>query len=86
MLCNAYTRAIEVADGESNLGCWAEPLEYRIPRLPFNRNPLLWMIRACSHVHDWLSTPVYGHMIYECMCTGLADTGANTQCQPFYVQ
>ena len=65
MLCNAYTRAIELANADSNLGCWAELPEYQIPHLPFNRNPLLWMIRACSHVHDWsLSTLVYSHMIY----------------------
>ena len=65
VLCNGYTRAIEMADNESNLGCWAELLEYRIPHLPFNKNPLLWMIRVCSHIHNWsLSTPVHGHMIY----------------------
>ena len=36
-----------MADNKSNLGCWAELLEYRVPHLPFNKNPLLWMIRAC---------------------------------------
>ena len=31
---------------------------------PTKKNPLPWMIRACSHIHQWsLATPVYGHMI-----------------------
>ena len=41
LLCNSCSQAIQHADNESNLGRWAELLEFRIPHLPFNRNPLL---------------------------------------------
>ena len=65
LLCNSYSQAIQHADNESNLGRWAEVLEFRIPHLLFNRNPLLRMIRAASHIHTWsLSTPLHGHVIY----------------------
>ena len=65
LLCNAYTRAITAAERDSNLGRWAELLEFRITHLPYQKNPLLWMIRACSHIHQWsLATHVYGHIIY----------------------
>ena len=65
LLCNSYNQAIQHADSESNLGRRAELLEFRIPHLPFHRNPLLRMIRASSHIHKWSSsTPVHGHVIY----------------------
>ena len=65
LLCNSCSQAIQHADSESNLGRWAELLEYRIPHLPFQRNPLLRMIRASSHIHSWsLSTRVHSHVIY----------------------
>ena len=52
LLCNAYTRAIRTADRDSNLGRWAELLEFCITHRPYQKNPLLWMIRACSHIHQ----------------------------------
>ena len=65
LLCNAYTRAIRTADRDSNLGRWAALLEFCITHLPYQKNPLLLMIRACSHIHQWsVATPVSGHMIY----------------------
>ena len=65
LLCNAYTRAIRTADRDSNLGRWAHLLEFRITHLPYQKISVLWMILACSHIHQWsLATPVYGHMIY----------------------
>ena len=81
LLCNSYSQAIQNADSESNLGRWAELLEYRIPHLPFQRNPLLRMIRASSHIHNWsLSTLVHGHVVYVifhvhlfCLYTGRTD-------------
>ena len=61
----AYILDIELAYADVNLGRWAELLEYGIAHPPFKRYPLLWMIRACSHIHDWsVSTPLHGHMIY----------------------
>ena len=52
LLCHACTRTIQMANADSNSGRWAELWGGQIRHLPFWRNPLLWMIRAYSHVHN----------------------------------
>ena len=72
LLCNTYTKAIHKADIDSDLGGWAELLEYRLQHLPYHRNPLLWTIRACLHFHELsISAPAHGHIIYVVFHTHL---------------
>ena len=81
LLCNSYTKCIKDTGAVHNLGQWAGTMQHRICQLPFHSNPLLQMIRACSHVHHWdISAPVRGYVVcvilhVHLMCLYVGKTG-----------